>query len=51
MERTRAMPKFYHRAPERFGIYGKMPGFSNPARSLLTPVPLGLNATRAALDA
>jgi hypothetical protein len=25
------MPKFYHRAPEAFGIYGKMPRFTNPA--------------------
>jgi hypothetical protein len=25
------MPKFYHRAPEPSGIYGKMPRFTNPA--------------------
>ncbi|WP_244849183.1 hypothetical protein [Caballeronia sp. SL2Y3] len=24
-KRACAVPKFYHRAPERFGIYGKMP--------------------------
>ena len=33
------MPKFYHRAPERSFIYGKMPGFSNPVRTRLDARP------------
>ncbi len=33
MKTAASMPKFYHRALERFAIYGKMPGFSNTARS------------------
>ena len=31
------MPKFYHRAPEPSGIYGKMPRFSNPANVFARP--------------
>ncbi|MFM0050218.1 hypothetical protein [Caballeronia grimmiae] len=39
--RACAIPKFYHRPPERSGIYGKMPCSSNPAhRSSRRPAAL-----------